>query len=158
MMAWCGGEPWCGATVPTMMEEVAVAQRRRNVFSITRTRTTCSFWSARGEGGGRCIKIFSTAVYVRPNFLIGRSRWQQRCASAKNHAVTANFLPYITLNPYLPRPHLIAPFLSTCRKIVYTLTFLIEFFGNFWRCFLIKKENRRRYFWSVPHTYTSGQY
>ncbi len=39
---------WCGAAVPTMMETVAAAWC--NVFSIIRTRTTCSFWSARVEG------------------------------------------------------------------------------------------------------------
>ncbi len=44
---------WCGAAVSTLMETVAAAQAQR--FSITCTRTTCSFWNARGEGSCNVI-------------------------------------------------------------------------------------------------------
>ncbi len=106
---------WCGAVVYNDGNGCGgVAQR----FSITRTRITCSFWNVcvwggEREGicnvmvkGGRCIKIFSI-VYIRVRcslrmsyFLIGRSGWRERCATArkvcdgkkaKNHATAANF-------------------------------------------------------------------
>ncbi len=71
---------WCGAAVPTMMEMVVAAQVQR-FFHYTDSNY---LQLLECEGGGicnvmvkgRCIKIFSTAVYVRPYFLIGWLGWR----------------------------------------------------------------------------------
>ncbi len=88
MVAWQGGD-WCGAAVPTMMETVAMVQRRRNILQYPHSNY---LQLMECEGGGicnvmveeggrvRCIKIFSEKREKHglrtPYFIIGWLRWR----------------------------------------------------------------------------------
>ncbi len=69
MVAWWGWDHWCGAAVPTLMEQLRRCGAGTTV-SNTGTRITCSYWSERRGGicnvmveEGRCIKFFSVFTY-----------------------------------------------------------------------------------------------